>query len=175
MAKKAIRPIRIEGNIAYVPLTRGYEAVIDAADVPLVSGVNWYAKVYRRGDRSVWNVYAASKERRLGKQSVRYMHRIIAGTPPSAQTDHIDGNGINNRRSNLRDATPSQNMHNQRISAANTSGAKGVYFNKATGKWQAQIHLGGKKHYLGRFSSVAEAAAAYSSASTHFHGEFGRL
>ena len=168
MAKKAIRPIRIEGNIAYVPLTQGYEAVIDAADVPLVDGVNWCAAVDNK------NVYAVRSVRNQGKQRQVRMHRVISSAPDDLDVDHRDGNGLNNRRETLRAATQSQNAQNQRISAANTSGVKGVYWNAVDRKWMARVAEGKKRHFVGLFDSLEDAAAAVAKKRTELHGEFAR-
>jgi hypothetical protein len=102
------------------------------------------------------------------------MHRVILGCPDILSVDHKDGDGLNNRRENLRLATQSQNMHNQRINRANKTGFKGVSLHKVSGKWIAQIGLKGKTNYLGLFASPEEAHAAYCRASDQYHGDFGR-
>ena len=162
---KAIRQIRVVGNIAYVPLTQGYEAVIDVADMPLVDGFSWCATVSPSG-----NVYAI---RRIGRQAV-WMHRIIMGEPAGLDVDHRDSNGLNNRRGNLRTATDAQNNQNARKSKNNTSGYKGVAPCKQTGRWEAYIGVNGKKKRLGRFRTPEAAHAAYVEASARLHGDFGR-
>lgn len=169
------RPIRIQGDVAYVPLTQGYEAVIDAGEAPMVDGRNWHAMVRTRPDGAFYAVYAVSFDCSCGKRRKIFMHRVIAGTPDEMDTDHIDGDGLNNRRSNLRHATKSQNRHNQRISVCSTSGVKGVSWHKSKGKWQARIKLNGTRLHLGLFEDIELAAAAYASASAKMHGEFGRL
>lgn len=175
MANRKIRPIRLEGNIAYVPLTQGYTAVIDAADVPLVSGTNWTARISRRKNGTVYTVYAVRAKTDEGKQRTVIMHRVIAGTPNGLDTDHADGDGLNNRRANLRNATKSQNQSNQRLSSANRSGAKGVTWHSASGRWQAGIRSDGKISFLGYFNCVTAAAFAYAKASAALHKEFGRI
>lgn len=175
MADRKIREIRIEGNIAHVQLTRGYEAVIDASDVGLADKYNWHSKIERRPDGSILAVYATSKVGIGGrKQRTIRLHSIILTTPDGLRTDHIDGDGLNNRRENLRVATIAQNTHNQRRNIANTSGVKGVTWHKKCGKWMARIKAQGIRHHLGFFDSLEDAAAAYSSASATFHGAFGR-
>lgn len=164
MATRQIRPIRVEGNIAYVPLTQGYEAIIDAVDVSLVNGRNWCALVQPSG------VYAVSK----GKKGLVRMHRIITHAPDGMQVDHVSGNGLDNRRSNLRLATASQNRCNTGLRSNNTSGIKGVTWDKYNRKWRAQIRWLGKVQYLGCYADKAEAQAAYAVASEKFHGEFRR-
>jgi hypothetical protein len=165
---RAIRPIRIEGDVAYVPLTKGYEAIIDAADVPLVEGVNWWAKISRI------TVYAAAKLP-SPQRGDKLMHRAIMNTPSKMETDHIDGDGLNNRRSNLRIATTSENQRNRGLSANNTSGFKGVSWQKRTKKWRAEIRSNGVYWWLGDFDTPEAAHAAYVAASERLHGEFGRV
>lgn len=168
MSRK-IRQIRVEGKIAYVPLTQGYEAIIDAADVPLVEGRNWSATenggiIYARSNLS-------GKNRNYSRN---YMHRLLMGNPPRKKVDHRDGNGLNNRRGNLRSATHAENICNQKTRTNNTSGFKGVSWNKRAGKWVANIRVDGKSQYLGLFVCPVEAHAAYCEASERLHGEFGR-
>jgi len=172
---KPIREIRIEGNIAHVPLTQGYEALIDAADVPKVSKWNWCANVSRHQDGSIYTVYARRTDRASGRPVSIQMHRVIAGTPSGYDTDHRDCDGLNNRRSNLRTATKAQNQHNQRPRRKLTaSGVKGVSWHKGDSKWQSRLKRNGKEHYLGSFASIEEAAAVYAKANATIHGEFGR-
>ena len=165
---RTIRPIRVDGQLAYIPLTQGYEAIIDAADVPLVDGRVWFALVDGK------NVYAGRRGPRPARKTI-WMHRVIAGTPDGFETDHRDGNGLNNRQENLRTATPSQNRCNQKLLDRNTSGMKGVSPHKASGKFQASISINKKQRHLGLFLTKEDAAAAYAEASAELHGAFGRL
>jgi AP2 domain/HNH endonuclease len=171
---KRARPIRVEGDIAYIPLTKGYEAIIDAADVPLVNGCNWQAHEKKRGDGSIYTVYAVRFFEGDGKRTSKRLHRVLLGDG-ALHVDHIDGDGLNNRRCNLRAATRSQNMHNQRVRRDNASGFKGVHLDKRTSMWTAQIASGGKRKRLGSYGSPEEAHAAYVLASARLHGEFGRV
>jgi len=167
---KIIRPIRIEGDIAYVPLTRGYEAVIEVADVPLVDAWNWYANVRYRRDGTIRTIYAARKT----TNKHLFLHRIILSPRDGVDVDHIDGSGLNNRRTNLRHATKRQNQHNSTKRCDNTSGFKGVSLCAVGGNWRARIKINGKEMSLGCFDTPEEAAAAYAEASAKYHGEFGR-
>ena len=105
-------------------------------------------------------------------------HRLawlyMTGKWPLDQIDHKDGKGTNNRFSNLRAATASENMHNSRLRCDNTSGYKGVYYNKARGRWMGRIKVSGKIHYLGYFDTVEEARSAYQAAAEKHFGEFAR-
>lgn len=96
---KKIRTIRVEGNIAYVPLTHGHEAIIDACDASLVDAFNWYARVRPH------TVYAVRTTRSGMVKRDSRMHRAIMGDPDGFEVDHINGNGLDNRRDNLRLAT----------------------------------------------------------------------
>ena len=171
MADKVIRPIRIEGNVAYVPLTRGYEAIIDAIDVPLAALGPWSARVVKRSNGALMTVYA---HRTGAKKRTMLLHREILEAPPGWEVDHVSGDGLDNRRENLRLVTRQQNMHNQRLRANNRSGVKGVHWNKRLSKWRADIAVDGANVYLGLFATLEEAADAYARASAELHGEYGR-
>lgn len=105
-------------------------------------------------------------------------HRLIwlyvYGRWPGTDIDHIDGDPQNNRLTNLREATVSQNQANARRRANNTSGFKGVNFHKRGRKWQARIRVNGKSLYLGFFDSREAAHAAYVAAARELFGEFAR-
>ncbi len=94
----------------------------------------------------------------------------IVGPP-----DHIDGNGLNNRRSNLRPASNSQQVANQGVRSDNTSGYKGVTWREDRGKWEAKIQSGGKRRCLGLFDDKIEAAKVYDHAALEAFGEFAVL
>jgi hypothetical protein len=105
-----------------------------------------------------------------------YAHRLawlyMTGNWPDDYVDHINGDGLDNRWSNLRKATNTQNQQNAGRNLANTVGYKGVCFAKCTKKYQASIRLNGKLIYLGQFMTPEEAYAAYCDAARKFHGEF---
>jgi hypothetical protein len=167
--KRIVRPIRVEGDIAYVPLTQGYEAVIDADDVALVEGWNWCACVVGR------MVYAVRTNNSDPRRRLIHLHRAVMGNPEGLVVDHIDCDGLNNRRGNLRLATTAQNQHNSRAHKDNSSGFKGVYWCNSNQKWGASIQVNRKRRYLGSFVTPEEAHAAYCAASSKMHGEFGRI
>lgn len=160
-----VRPIRIAGATAYVELTKGYTATIDAADIPLIAGRNWYAQV------TPTSVYAARSEIVDGIQRCVLMHRVIAGAG-EPEVDHRDLNGLNNRRKNLRVATRSQNLANRGANMNSTLGIKGV--RRMRGKFIAEIETGGRSYYLGSYGTAELAAAAYAGAARVLFGEFAR-
>lgn len=105
------------------------------------------------------------------------MHRFILGLVPGdgLKGDHINLDTLDNRRSNLRVATPSQNVTNGSIRATNTSGFKGVSQIKSTGKWRVQVSVNRVKYYRGQFDTQEEAYAAYCAGALELQGEFARL
>lgn len=99
----------------------------------------------------------------------------MTGSWPANKIDHKNGVPGDDRWKNLREASNAQNSQNARRPRDNTSGFKGVCWNKASGKWMAAIRVNGHKIYLGLFTDINEAAAAYAVASKKHHGVFGRV
>jgi len=169
MTKRPVRQIRVEGDVAFITLTRGFESIIDAADIGLVIDTNWTAFT-PRGRK---NIYAMRREdKSYGSGYRALMHRLIMGFP-DMQVDHINGNGLDNRRCNLRFATHSQNQMNRSGPAKNgTSGVRGVSFNKTSGKWVAYIGFDGRLVHLGSFPDKDTAILARKEAAEKHHGSF---
>ncbi len=168
--KRTIRPIIISGNTAFITLTKGYIATIDAADVALVEGVNWCATT----DPHNRTVYALRGALIDGRWTTIKLHRQIMDPPHGLQVDHISGDGLDCRRDNMRLATRAQNVHNSRRSRANTSGFKGVSWHVGGQKWQAMIWGRGKNKHLGHFTTPEEAHQAYVEAAERLWGDFAR-
>lgn len=101
-----------------------------------------------------------------------FLHREIIEVPSRLVVDHINGNGLDNRRENLRAATRSENQWNRTAMKRNTSGFKGVHWNKGRGLWQAVISKHYKKYHLGYFACPERAHLAYCSAAEDLHGRF---
>lgn len=163
------RQIVINGSVAIVPLTMGKTAELDSDKVHLVDGYNWTC-----AKRAGGLFYAYRSERIDGKTVSILMHRVIAGAQNGEMVDHIDGNGLNNKSSNLRTCTHSENMRNRKKPSHNTSGYKGVKRTKS-GKWEASIRKNCVYHYLGVFDDIEDAARAYAEASSRLHVDFARL
>lgn len=155
-----------------IQLTKGLVAIVDDEDGPYLSQWKWYAQASRRG------FYAARGERQPNGGSVLiYMHRFINRTPDGFVTDHINGDGLDNRKANLRTATFSQNMMNTKPQIGRASPLKGAILDSTShnlNKWRANIRVAGRTRYLGRFPTQEEAAAAYARAAEKEYGEFHR-
>ncbi len=103
------------------------------------------------------------------------MHRLIMNAPAGLVVDHIDGNSLNNRKTNLRICTQAQNIHNSRPRRNRSSKYKGVFWNKVNKKWSVSIRKGDKRIYLGGFDDEIEAALAYDRKAEELFGEFAYL
>lgn len=101
-----------------------------------------------------------------------YLHRRLMVVGADECVDHINGNGLDCRKSNLRICTHAENMRNRKVSKSNKLGVKGVWQRKNS--FIAEIKAEGKKHWLGSFASLEEAAAVYAQAAARLHGEFAR-
>lgn len=158
-----------------VHLPGGYVAFVDDDLWPLVRLYTWHVAKSRN------TYYAWTNVRHPEKEELAYtrkgMHQLVMGTQlgDGQQIDHVDGNGLNNQRSNLRFATTQQNMANRQAMSGGSSSYKGVHWDKRTQKWRAQISVNGKQRHLGVFTDELEAAQAYDKAALEAHGEFARL
>jgi hypothetical protein len=145
-----------------IKLSQGKVALVDDEDYDYLNQWKWHT-VFKSNNR----MYAAHKS---GIHST-FMHRVIMNTPSNKITDHIDHNGLNNQRSNLRVCTVAQNQMNKK--PYGVSKYLGVAFVK--GKFRSQIRGGGKYRYLGVFNDEKQAALAYNEAAKKYHGEFANL
>ena len=151
-----------------IPLTQGKVALIDEEDFDLVTGYRWHTR--KHGGK-----YYAQATVRLdnGMQTTIKMHRLIFGlSDPKTHTDHINGDGLDNRRENLRAASCAQNQYNRGAQVNNKSGYKGVYWDRRRGKWVATIKVNRKTNYLGCHATPKAAHMAYCKAAIEMHGEF---
>jgi hypothetical protein len=155
-------------DAAAIPLGRGLFTIVDRDDVPLVSTTRWYA--CRMG--KTW--YAYRRTGRGVKASQEYMHRVLLGLRrhDGHQVDHANGNGLDNRRANLRLSTNAENGRNRGPNRNNTSGYKRVCWHKSGRKWFASIQVDGVQISLGLFADPIDAALAYDLAAIKHHGAF---
>lgn len=148
---------------------KGY-AIVDELDFEELNQHKWSLLVSRNTEYAQRQVRNAD-----GKVANVTMHVLLMNPPHGMEVDHIDGNGLNNQRANLRVCTRTQNRQNVGAMKNNKSGYKGVTLHKVTGKWLAQIRANGKHYHLGLFTDPKEASAAYIEACEKYHGEYANL
>lgn len=146
-----------------IPLTQGKVAIVDDADYELVKPYKWYAMYH--GKR--W--YALSHQVNKVKNGPTLMHRFIMGYP-SSDIDHINLDGLDNTRLNLRLCNSSENGINRGLFKNNASGFKGVRFTDRG--WRATLRVMQKHIHLGYYDGPEGAAAAYDQAALLYFGEF---
>jgi hypothetical protein len=149
-------------NVRLIPLTHGCYAYVDAGDYEWLN--QWHWRAYSTG-------YAARWE----EHKLIYMHRQIMKPPRGKIVDHINGNGYDNTRANMRNITPSQNMYNKGKHIGTASMYKGVCYDKRRRQWYSQIRFGKERFYLGYVDTELEAARAYDHMAVELFGEFAGL
>lgn len=139
-----------------IPLASGKSVVVDDEDFESISSFSWHSMKYGK------TYYAVRIEKADGsKRRKVYMHRQIMGFPTGLEIDHDDGDGLNNRRSNLIPSTHARNLLNRvALAANNTSGVTGVSWSRHKKKWDARISVRGRQICLGTFLKKKEAEAA---------------
>jgi hypothetical protein len=155
-----------------IELTKGKFAIVDPENFEELNAHKWYAAGCNN------NFYAVRYAGRTnGKKKFISMHRqIMGGTPPGFIVDHKDGDGLNNRKENLRIATSAQNNCNCRKTfKKTTSKYKGVCYNKQRNKYRADIGHNSHRKFLGHFDNEIDAAKAYDEAAKRLHGDFAKL
>jgi hypothetical protein len=148
-----------------IPLTRGKVAIVDDEDYAVLSAWKWYAI-------NTNNSWYAMRTDMASRRNIR-MHRQIMAI--DSQIDHRNGNGLDNRRCNLRPCTSAQNSYNRGLHKRNKSGFIGVFWSNNAQRWEAQIRHRGKRMYLGRFDTATEAAMVRDLYAVRFHGDFAKL
>ena len=146
----------------------GFAALVDPEDFELLSQLKWH--IHEKHNIK----YARHTYYRSGKYGTCLMHRLVLNAPDNLIVDHINGDGLDNRKANLRLCTHSENLLN-RSPRRGTSIYKGVYWHNKDRRWTATISKDGKRRRIGGFTSEIEAAKAYDKAAKELHGEFARL
>jgi hypothetical protein len=158
-----------------IPLNHEQFAIVDEEDFEAVSALSWF---HYPDDKTS---YAVRKIKKPGGTSCSLaMHTYIfmiqgIQIPPRHSVDHINGNGLDNRRANLRIVTIQQNALNRKLTIANTSGYRGVMWHKKSKRWRATLFTNGKLHHIGAFKDKIEAAKARDAKAKELHGEFAVL
>ena len=157
------RKSKPQTEVRFIKLTQGQVAIVDADDYDLLNSRKWCTSKHRD------LFYAHRKE---GGRTIQ-MHRQILNAPKDLYCDHINHNGLDNRRANLRLCTPSQNCQNQLPQAGFSSIYKGV--SRLGNRWRAVIKLDGRYISIGSFDNQLDAAIAYDEKAIELFGEFACL
>jgi hypothetical protein len=156
--KKLWVPI-VDGEVIKIPLTNGRYALIDSADLPIVEKLAWYYNPSGYADTH------------LSRKKHVSMHRMILSATDNQSVDHIDHDGLNNRRSNIRLCTQSQNSMNRRAQSNNSTGIKGICFDKRRNEWHASVKAGDVVKQK-NFKAIEDAISAHTQWVKELHGDF---
>lgn len=147
------------------------EVLVDGEDAPLLAAYTWHIHAPPHA-----HTYYVIRNRTKGEVHTHArLHRLLLNAGPGQHVDHINGNGLDNRRGNLRLCTRSENLGNRRLNGNSKSGIKGVYWAKDRQKWRAEIQVRGEQIRLGQFLDLEEAKAAYVQAALKYFGEFANV
>lgn len=149
-----------------IPLSRGKYTIVDDEDFEWLSQWKWS---YTESADKHPAAYRQVRDKGI------LMHRLILNAPEGLEVDHKNMRSLDNRRSNLRLATRSQNAANRRLQSNNTTGYRGVYWDKSRGKWLVMVKHQNVQKNLGRYDDKHEAARVYNSFAVEAFGEFARL
>jgi len=155
-----------------IPLTRGKFAIVDPEDYERFAKYKWFLSSSPTSSYAARWQYSGSG----GLRKKIWMHREVIDIPKQLLCDHINGHSLDNRATNLRPATVSQNLCNRPKTKAKTrSKYKGLEWDKIQRKWKARIQCNGRKIYLGSFSKEIDAAMAYDKKAKALFGQFAHL
>lgn len=162
--------VKVDGLVR-MPLTRGLWAVVDEADYELVKAHKWHA--CKPKNKNIF--YAKTTIKIKGEYKHIKLHRFILNATIGSMVDHIDGNGLNNQRSNLRFCNYSENQRNRSATKKSKTGFKGVFKSQSGQRFVSKLGINGKDIYLGTFDHKEQAAKAYDYMAKKLCGKFARL
>lgn len=151
-----------------IRLTNGMFTVVDDDDFDRVKDYNWQ----HRSRKGAPSYVGCTKSKNKIKRWI-HLHRLIMNCPENMEVDHIDGDGLNNCKSNLRICTHRENILNRSVNKRKDNSMKGVGLHE--GRWRSRIASEGKKFFLGHFPTMELAAIAYNEKAKELHGEFAKL
>lgn len=153
-------------NIKLIPLTQGYSSIVDTEDYDLLIKHKWCVNINKNHKIK----YAQS----IIRDKFMSMHRLIMNPPKSILVDHINGNGLDNRKCNLRLCSSMENQRNAKIRKNKISKYKGVDWHVCSNKWRARITINKKLIEIGYYKNEKEAAKAYDTASIKYFASFAK-
>ncbi len=166
-----MKQIKLNGHFNKKNPPKVEYSTVDSCDYERVSKYRWSCRVSHGNSYAYRMKYFPDTK----KMSIIYMARFILKAPKNKQVDHINGNGLDNRRKNLRLCTQDENAKNRKLNKNNTSGYRGVYWHKHSKKYQAIISIGNSKlNNLGGYDSPIEASRKYEEESIRLYGKFKR-
>lgn len=161
--------VYLVGDTLHMDLPKGKKALFDRVDEAFVRSRRWGLT------KGKYTYYVTSRTRdSTGRVNTTFLHRGLMDPPEGMVVDHINGDGLDNRRENLRIVTVAQNNLNSRVRRDSQSGLKGAFYDSRKGTYYSRIKTDSGSIGLGTFATAEEAAEAYAKASARYHGEFGR-
>ncbi len=159
-------------KILLLPLSKGRHAIVDPDDYDRLSRNRWYVSKGRNTCYAIRGQWSPEKKRRLTIS----MHREVVDIPDGMYVDHINHNGLDNRKANLRPAKPDQNARHTLYPKRNTSSKyRGVWYNKKKRRWRAVIGINNTRKTIGNYREEIDAAKAYDEEARKHYGEFAVL
>ncbi|UCC96328.1 MAG: HNH endonuclease [Phycisphaerales bacterium] len=173
MAVLLYRQLRYGCAFRRIPLSRGKHALVDLDDYERLSRYKWHTV----GDRGTFYAARNTGQRRGLKRVVVKMHREVLKVPAGMFVDHINHNGLDNRKANLRPATQAQNARNRRkVQRGNVHSIyKGLTWYRREERWAVRVMVNRKSKFIGYFDNELNAARAYDQAARKYHGQFASL
>jgi len=176
---REIVPLDIDAALAegakLIPLSQDKFAIVDAEDYDRLNKYKWCVSKTPRTNYAMRRTKGKRVKGKRSKRKTILMHRFILNAPRGLVVDHINHNGLDNRRENLRLCTHVQNTQNRRPNRNTSSKYKGVYWHKHRNKFVAKIYMNGKRIFIGYFTDEIAAAKAYDKKAREFFKEFAYL
>lgn len=154
----------------FIPLTRGLHAIVDDEDYDYLMQWKWCVSGYEPYWHAVRSLPRINKKTKAMK-----MHRQLMNVESNYFIDHINHNTLDNRKCNLRICLKNENERNRKLQKNNSSGYKGVWYDKRDNKWRVSIQINKKRYHIGGFDDLIDAAKAYDEAAKIYHGKFAKL
>ena len=155
-----------------IPLTKGKSAIVDNNDYDILAKYSWYSNESSTTPYAYRSRWISGENRSV---EIPMHHVVMNCVGRGEEVDHINGNGLDNRKENLRFVTRAQNNWNQKPRNCTSSRYKGVSWNKRREYWESYIQVNNRKHHLGSYQNEEMAALAYDLSALCMRGEYARV